>query len=96
MLIDWTSQYIPGARELHSFLQLQANRFVQGHYRYGHPKKSKRYMTRIGLELKAYRETGNIENLANIAVYAGLEFQCPENKKQHFDAFADSATRGKL
>lgn len=92
--IDWPEGYIPASKEFHAFLQLQANRFAQGHYRYGAPRKSKRYMTRLSIELKAYRKTGNIEHLANIAVYAGLELQAPEHRGQHFDAFAASATRG--
>lgn len=96
MNINWPLKYVPFSREFHAFLQLQANRFIQGHYRYGEPKKSKRYMTRMSLELKAYRKTGNIEHLANLAVYCGLEVQCPENPKQHFNSFAESVTRGKM
>lgn len=96
MNIHWPLKYIPRSREFHAFLQLQANRFVQGYYRYGSAKKSKRYMTRMGLELKAYKKTGNVEHLANIAVYCGLELECPEHKGQHFNSFAESITRGKI
>ena len=53
-------------------------------------------MTRLGLELKAYRRTGNRELLLNIANYSWLESVAPENKKFHWDNTAESATRGKI
>ena len=86
--VDW-SNFI-------EFVQQQANRLAQGQARYGTPEKSKRYMTRLGLELKAYRRTGNRELLLNIANYSWLESVAPENKKFHWDNTAESATRGKV
>jgi hypothetical protein len=82
--------------EFHAFVQAQINRYVQGHFRYGLPKKSKKYLSKLKAELKAYIETGNIEHLINVAVYAGLEIQQPQNQKQHFNAYAKSVTRGKI
>lgn len=56
---------------------------------------SYRYMTRLGLELQAYRRTGNTEHLYNIANYAHLEAYAPENGKFHYDDKAESVTREK-
>jgi hypothetical protein len=79
------------------FAQQQANRLAFGYPRYeaaqGGPSKTNRYMTRLGLELRAYRRTGNREHLLNIANYAWLESQAPENNKFHWDKTADSVTR---
>jgi hypothetical protein len=81
------------------FVQHQANRLAFGYPRYeaphGGPSKENRYMTRLGLELKAYRRTGNREYLVNIANYAWLESQAPENRKFHWDNTVDSTTRGR-
>lgn len=84
------------ARELMWFMQGMAYRFVQGAYRYGNPKRSKRYFSRLKLEVDAYDKTGNAEHLRNIANYCGLEFIAPENKLFHDDPTVDSATRGKI
>lgn len=82
------------------FLQAQTNRRVVGVLRYeghgGRPNRRNRYMTRMMLELRAYRKTGNFEHLLNLANYAFLESEAPENRKFHFDADADSATRATL
>ncbi len=51
-------------------------------------------MTRLGLELRAYRRSGNREHLLNIANYAYLESQAPENRNFHWDNRAESVTRG--
>lgn len=93
--------YIPDqidspTREFRAFLQHMCYRYAQGSFRYGSPKRSRRYMTRLHMENKAYRESGNIENLANVAVYAALESIAPEHPNQHFDAYAASVTRGKI
>lgn len=79
--------------EFQSFVGGMMKRLVQGYARYGRSKKEQRYMTRLGLELKAYKKTGNAEHLLNIANYAILESVCPENRKFHFDAKVDSVTR---
>lgn len=75
------------------FLQMQVNRLLVGSQRYGRPKKSQKYLTRLTKELRAYRKTGNMEQLINIANYALLESIAPENPRFHFDATAESVTR---
>ena len=94
--IQWSDKVGQKSRPFQDFIQKMANRIIQGHYRYGHPNKDQNYMTRIGLELKAYRYYGNIEQLYNIANYCWLESQAPENSKFHCDTAALSVTRFKL
>lgn len=50
-------------------------------------------MSRLAKELAAYKKTGNMEQLINIANYAILEAMAPENPRFHFDAGVDSVTR---
>ena len=94
----WWSDKIKGqsSEPIVDFIQKMINRLVVGHLRQGPPKVEQRYMTRMFMELKAYKKTGNMEQLINIANYCLLESQAPENKKFHFDATVDSVTRGKL
>lgn len=80
----------------HIFLQKMVNRLIQGFVRYGASTKEQKYMTRMYLEMKAYKRTGNQEHLFNIANYCILESMAPENKKFHFDGSVDSVTRGKV
>jgi hypothetical protein len=75
------------------FLQRVTNRRVLGSMRYGKIQASQLYLSRLGEELKAYKKTGNQEQLLNIAVYAFLEQYAPENKRAHFDNTVDSVTR---
>ena len=75
------------------FLQQIANRRAVGSLRYGRIKESDGYMSRLSKELAAYKRTGNVEQLLNIAVYAFLESYAPENDKHHFDNTAESVTR---
>lgn len=82
--------------ELTSFMQAMANRICVGQVRYGVPVKRQRYMSRAFKELQAYKESGNAEQLFNVANYAFLESYKPENKKIHWDASADSVTRGEF
>lgn len=82
--------------ELSSFLQQMINRIGFGYFRYGGPDKKQHYMTRMELELKAYKKTGNRESLINLANYAFLESLTPENPKFHFDNTVASVTRGKI
>lgn len=80
-----------------SFLQAVVNRRAVGVLRYGDkPTRRKRYQRRLAMEFKKYRAEGNFEQLLNIAVYAFLESEAPENKKFHFDPLAASATREAL
>lgn len=79
------------------FMQGMANRRAVGALRYGDkPTYKQKYLSRIRLELKAYKETGNYEHLLNLANYCFLESEAPQNKKFHFDPTAASATRAKL
>jgi len=78
------------------FAQHMVNHLCVGYYRYGPPDKAKKYMTRMEIEVKEYRRTGNAEHLYNIANYASLEYYAPENKNFHLDNTVGSATRGKI
>jgi hypothetical protein len=82
--------------QFQNFVQLMANRIMQGEARYGSPRRYKNYLKRVKLEIAKYEETGNMENLINAANYLHLESCEPWNKKFHFDNTVDSATRGKV
>lgn len=82
--------------EYRGYLQAMLNRMLVGEMRYGVPKKEKRYMRRLAMELRAYRQQGNFEQLINISNYAYLESMAPENRKLYFDPAAASVTRGIL
>ena len=75
------------------FVQSQANRLTVGHFRYGAPHRRKKYMSRLQVELDAYKDTGNREHLINIANYAILESLAPEHPQAHFNNMVASATR---
>lgn len=77
------------------FLNAMSKRIQVGHFRYGTPNVSKLYIDRLKAELIAYKRTGNMEHLLNIANYAFLESLCPQNKKFHFDNTVESVTRKK-
>lgn len=79
-----------------SFAQKMANRLVQGFFRYGDPRPEKKYLTRMEMELRAYRRSGNAEHLYNVANYAVLETVAPEHRDHHEDTTLDSVTRGKV
>lgn len=96
--IWWPSHAVailPDQAAVVRFFTSQVKRLVQGHLSYGRPHREKRYMTRAAKELAAYRRTGNREHLINLANYAFLEDQAPENRKYHWNAEAESVTRGK-
>lgn len=83
--------------EYRVFLQSMADRRVQGGVRYGdRPTTKQKYMKRLGLEFAAYRRTGNVEHLFNIANYAFLETVAPQHPNQHWNDAVESATRGQL
>ncbi len=79
------------------FLQELMNRRQVGYLRYEQkskgPHRRQRYMSRLATELRAYRKSGNAEQLLNIAMYAYLETRAPENAKFHFDNTIQSVTR---
>lgn len=82
-------------QEFKEFMQKMANRYAVGHMRYGTPKTTSAYMTRLSKELATYKKTGNKEQLFNIANYAFLESYAPENVKAHLDETVESVTRTK-
>jgi hypothetical protein len=75
------------------FIQRQADRIQVGEIRYGVPKRRQRYMSRMQVEMDAYKKTGNMEHLLNIANYCWLESEKPENARFYFDQKVDSVTR---
>jgi len=83
-------------RSLIEFLQEVANRCCVGAARYEHgdgPDARKRYMTRMLKETEAYKDSGNKEQLLNVAVYCWLESVAPEHRRFHWDPKAKSVTR---
>ena len=96
-MIEWSRKLkVPYKPAIMIFLQQQVNRLIVGHVRYSNACVSQKYLTRLSLELKAYKKSGNREQLINIANYALLESLAPENKKFHYDNTVDSATREKV
>ncbi len=75
------------------FAQAMLNRLFVGEVRYGPGKKEQKYLTRLIKELKAYKKTGNAEQLINIANYCILEWMTPEHPKHHFNPAVESVTR---
>ena len=84
---------LPHPERFVSFLQQLANRWIQGHARWGAPHAGRLYLTRLAAELAQYRKTGNTEHLLNVAVYCHLEMEFPEHPRSHLDTSAESATR---
>ena len=70
------------------------NRLIMGSFRYGILKeKGDHGYDMIGSLLDrvaAYKKSGNLEYLADIANLALLEFEYPSHPKAHFDAIDDS------
>ena len=96
MIEIWTSNKVKlDYNSISRFMNKMIRRLVMGHLRYGAPQTSKKYLTRIELELKAYKRTGNAEHLINIANYCWLEDECPQNSKYHYNTNVDSVTRGR-
>lgn len=50
-------------------------------------------MYRMEKELAAYKKSGNLEHLYNLANYAFLESCEPEHPAHHYDDTVESATR---
>lgn len=95
--VFWSEKLrLPFKEDFAAFLNYMSKRIAGGAARYGPPDREKKYMTRLALELKAYRKTGNMEHLINVANYAWLESVAPENKRFHFDNMVDSVTRGRM
>jgi hypothetical protein len=75
------------------FEDLMRNRLLMGSFRYGLLEENgQRGFDKIGsLEARvaAYKKTGNLELLADIANLALLEFEHPGHRKAHFKAVDD-------
>ena len=82
--------------KFHYFLDAMSKRIAQGHARYGSPHKDALYLDRLRLETSAYRRTGNVEHLYNIANYAFLESVAPQHPKPVKDVSVGSVTRGQI
>lgn len=95
IVVRWLDSQLrnPRLKPFATHIQLMANRLLQGSFRYGPPARDHNYMTRMTMELKAYRRTGNQEHLLNISNYCVLETMAPENPRFHFDNTVPSATR---
>ena len=76
-----------------AFEQCMRNRLIMGSFRYGRfcSRDKWTYDMLAGMEKKlaAYRESGNTENLVDIANYALLEFHHPSHPEAHFHAEDD-------
>jgi hypothetical protein len=96
MEIWWPSKLnLSNEAAFREFATKMVKRLAQGFARYGAPDRRKKYLTRLVLELRAYRKTGNAEHLYNIANYAHLESIAPEHPKFHHESGVDSVTRGR-
>lgn len=87
---------LPHEKAFQRFLQMQANRIMQGYCRYGVPGNAYQYLTRMEKELEVYKRIGNREQLINIANYAFLESYEPEHPEHHHDTSLGSVTRKKV
>lgn len=95
--VFWSDRLkLPNRDRYAEFLNKMSKRIHQGHARYGAPDRSKLYLKRLEIEVKAYKRTGNMEHLINAANYCWLESICPQSPKFHMDNTVDSVTRGKV
>lgn len=73
-----------------SFDNIRKKMMVMSYYKYGPAKdnyKLDRTMKAIGsleMRLQKYKDTGNLEFLADIANFAMLEFMYPQHPKAHY------------
>lgn len=75
------------------FERCMRNRMVMGSFRYGLLKdKGEQGYDMVGSlkrRIEMYRETGNLEYLADVANLALLEFEYPTHKDAHFSSVDD-------
>lgn len=83
---------LPHFREWYEFLRTITNYMINGHCRYGEPKKTQLYLDSLTEELKRYKRSGNREHLINIAVYCWLEMVAPQHNNHHWKDTEKSAT----
>jgi hypothetical protein len=84
---------LPNRQEINDFLDAMVKRLAVGHTRYGEPKVEKTYMSRMEIELRSYKRSGNREHLFNVANYALLESIAPQHPKHHWNSHIESVTR---
>jgi hypothetical protein len=73
------------------FLQGMINRLAVGFHRYGplDPKRAD-WVKTLELRLRAYKETGNIDFLIDVANFAMFEWRFPQLEDAHSDPSAPS------
>jgi len=73
------------------FLQGMLNRLAVGFHRYGPLDKDRAHWIKtIELRLKAYKETGNIDLMHDVANFAMFEWRFPQHENAHSDPSAPS------
>jgi hypothetical protein len=80
---------------LERFDDLRKNRMYISHFKYGHIKenainKNVDYIASLEKRLKAYKETGNTEFLADVANFAMIEFMYPQHLEAHYNDISES------
>lgn len=83
-----------------TFIQGMSNRMGMSYVKYGpiqqaFPKKVDAIAT-LKLRLKQYLETGNTENLMDVANYAMIEFMLPKHPNAHYRATDARESPGRL
>ena len=81
------------------FDQLRKNRMEVSFYKYGPIKENYgnqlvNAVDNLEKRLKLYKETGNIEYLADVANFAMIEFMYPQHKEAHYDDLSFSPGLG--
>ena len=75
------------------FERLMRNRLLMGRFRYGRlDRTEQRNYDRVGSclrRLRAYRETGNLEYLVDVANLCLMEFEHSDHPDRHFEAADD-------
>ena len=75
------------------FERLMRNRLLMGRFRYGRLDRAEhRNYDRVGScerRLQAYRETGNLEHLVDVANLCLMEFEHSDHPDRHFEAADD-------
>jgi hypothetical protein len=74
-----------------NFLQGMINRLAVGYHRYGplDPKRAN-WVKTLELRLEAYKETGNIDYLMDVANFAMFEWRFSQHQEAHNDPNAKS------
>ena len=72
-----------------AFDELCKKSMIVGYYKYGSVRKNlnggyEDVINSLEIRLKAYKETGNTEFLADIANFAMMEFMYPQHPKAHY------------